>query len=73
MLAVEQTLELPIEIHDVAPDLAFGTILDLAREQGLTAYDAAYLHLAMRRGLPLATQDDALRDAAQRVGVALFE
>jgi len=35
-------------------------------------YDAAYLDLALRLGLPLATQDDALRTAASRVGVKIF-
>ena len=36
---------------------------------GLTAYDAAYLELAQRRRLPLATLDRALRDAATSAGV----
>ena len=51
--------------------IAFGSVLDLAREQRLTACDAAYLELAMREGLALATQDDALIAAAGRVGVPL--
>ena len=37
---------------------------DLAERHRLTAYDAAYLELAIRSGLPLATLDDALRRAA---------
>jgi predicted nucleic acid-binding protein len=49
-----------------------GPVLDLARAQGLSVYDAAYLHLAMREGLPLATLDDDLRAAASRVGVSLI-
>ena len=48
-------------------------ILDLAKEQGLTAYDATYLDLAMTENLPLATQDTDLRTAAVRVGVELVE
>jgi predicted nucleic acid-binding protein len=71
--AVELLLELPVSIHDTAADLALGPVLDLARTHGLSAYDAAYLELAMREGLPLATQDEALRAAAQRVGVPLME
>ena len=71
--AVEQTSELPISMHDVPGELAFGPVLELARAQGLSAYDAAYLELAMREGLPLATQDEALRAAAQRVGVPLVD
>lgn len=44
----------------------------LARERKLTIYDAAYLELALREGLPLATLDRALEKAAVAEGVALF-
>jgi predicted nucleic acid-binding protein len=47
-------------------------VLDLARGQRLSAYDAAYLELAMRLGIPLATKDRALSDAATRLGVAVL-
>lgn len=40
-----------------------------ARQQNLTAYDAAYLELALRRDLPLATLDDNLKRAAKDLGV----
>lgn len=46
-------------------------ILDLARSQNLTVYDAAYLELARRRGCPLATLDEKLAEAARKTGVAL--
>jgi len=46
--------------------------VSLARDHGVSAYDAAYLELAMRRGLPLATLDDKLKIAAQSVGVPLY-
>lgn len=42
-----------------------------ARATGLTAYDAAYLSLALREALPLATLDQALQAAARRAGVRL--
>ncbi len=42
----------------------------LAAEHGLTTYDAAYLELAIRRSLPLATLDAALLHAMARVGIA---
>ena len=71
--AVELLLELPISIHDVAAESVLGPVLDLARAHGLSAYDAVYLELAMREGLPLATQDEALRAATQRVGVPLLD
>jgi len=44
----------------------------LARQHGLTPYDAAYLDLAMRRSLPLATRDAALIRAASLEGVAVL-
>lgn len=45
---------------------------ELALAHGLTAYDAAYLALALAEGLPLATLDRRLRDAAQAEGVAVL-
>jgi predicted nucleic acid-binding protein len=45
------------------------TLDDVAARHGLSAYDAAYLELALRRGLALATQDDALIAAMTRAGV----
>jgi len=47
-------------------------VLALARRHGLTSYDACYLELAIRLGLPLATTDRRLRDAATDAGVALL-
>jgi predicted nucleic acid-binding protein len=47
-------------------------VLPVARTYGLSAYDAAYLELALRHGAPLATLDDKLEDAARRAGVGLF-
>ncbi len=58
---------LGIETDD-APSRTLGPVLDLAREQGLTVYDATYLDLALRRRLPLATHDAALIRAAQALG-----
>ncbi len=43
-----------------------------AREVQLTVYDASYVRLAERRGLPLATLDKDMQRAAKRVGVALL-
>lgn len=60
---------LPIETDTEAEGRAFGEILGLARAQSLTTYDAAYLELAMRRGVELATRDKALMRAARRVEV----
>jgi len=71
--AAELFLELPISIQEMPTDSALGPVLDLARAHGITAYDAAYLELAMREGLPIATQDKALRTAAEQVGVLLVD
>jgi predicted nucleic acid-binding protein len=48
-----------------------GGVLTLARRHRLTVYNAAYLELALREALPLATLDQGLADAAQAEGVAL--
>jgi predicted nucleic acid-binding protein len=63
--------------YDIAIDqetdgFAWTTTLQLADRFGLTLYDAAYLELAQRRHLPLATLDQQLRAAAMAVGVALL-
>jgi len=47
-------------------------LMRLARQSGLSAYDASYLELAIRHAVPLATRDRALRLAAERIGVAMF-
>lgn len=49
-----------------------GAVMDLARRHRLTAYDALYLELALRRALPLATLDRALGAAAEAEDVALI-
>lgn len=51
---------------------ALAGTLQLARRYKLSSYDASYLELAMREGLPLATLDEDLLRAAKRVGVAVF-
>ncbi len=67
---LELIADLPIVTDDETPTRALREVLTLARAEGLTTYDAAYLELAMRKGLPLATKDRTLRDAAKRAGVA---
>jgi predicted nucleic acid-binding protein len=60
---------LPIDIDVTAPNPA--QILDLALRHDLTAYDAMYLDLALRRALPVATRDLVLADAARAAGVGV--
>jgi predicted nucleic acid-binding protein len=63
---------LPIEVEVVDLRLALGEVAEIARSLELTAYDAAYLALAARRGLALASVDDRLRRAATTAGVPLI-
>jgi len=62
---------LPITTDSETTARAWREILALARAQGLTTYDAAYLELAIRRGLPLQTKDEALIGAAERCNVTV--
>ncbi len=64
---------LPIRIDGRTAELAMHEALQLAREHRLSAYDAAYLELAMREGIPIATQDKALLAAATTAGVTIFK
>jgi predicted nucleic acid-binding protein len=57
---------------DIDNHLDSAMILDLSRRLGRTVYDCAYLALAMRQHLPLATLDTALQAAAAAVGVPLL-
>ncbi|MGB8701305.1 MAG: type II toxin-antitoxin system VapC family toxin [Thermosynechococcaceae cyanobacterium] len=63
---------LPIFTDEVSPHQSMTATLSLARSHGLSAYDAAYLELALREGLALATLDKRLELAAQGCGVILF-
>jgi len=72
MRFVEILGELPIIVDQETSDRALGEILTVGREQGLSSYDAAYLELAMREGIELATRDKTLRKAARRCGVKLL-
>jgi predicted nucleic acid-binding protein len=59
-------------IDDDGPRLALHRIWEVADEFALAIYDAVYLELAQRKGLPLASRDAALRSAAEKCGVPLL-
>ena len=63
---------LPISVDALTDRQAWGATLHLSERHRLTLYDAAYLELALRRGLPLASLDAELRRAAQAEGVAVL-
>ena len=56
-------------VYDAEP--AREEVLRLAIEHGLSVHDAFYLEIAVRRGLPLASNDRTLRRAAEAEGIAL--
>jgi predicted nucleic acid-binding protein len=62
-----------LDVYDIEVDsetmaLAWSKTLGIAESFGLSVYDASYLELALRRGLPLATLDRSLRAAIQKAG-----
>ncbi len=78
-LTVEQTgvmldllSRLPIRLAAPLPAPEWAALVALARGRDLTAHDAAYLDLALRSGLPLASTDLRLRAAATALGVPVL-
>jgi len=63
---------LPIQVDAETDRQAWGPTARLSERYRLTSYDAAYLELALRLGLPLASLDSELRLAAQTEGVPLL-
>jgi predicted nucleic acid-binding protein len=70
--ALTDLAELPIRLDAETDQHAWGATTWLASRHRLTTYDAAYLELARRRDLPLATLDRDLRSAAAAEGVQLL-
>jgi predicted nucleic acid-binding protein len=70
---LEMLSEAPIAADAGTYSAALSDTLHLARRYRLSAYDAAYLELALRAGLPLATLDAELLAAARAAGVKRFE
>ena len=69
---VELLRELTFVMDSQGVAESVSNILPLGREHGLSAYDAAYLDVAMRHGAPLATLDGGLRKAGRKAGVEIF-
>ena len=67
----ELLASLPIHLAETHTRQLWGGAVAVARNHGLSVYDGAYLDLAMRKGLPLATLDNALKNAAGTVGVEI--
>ena len=71
-LALGDLALLDISIDQDTDKYAWSSILHLADRFRLTLYDAAYLELAQRRSLPLASLDEKLRAAARGLDVLLI-
>ncbi len=69
---LQNLAQLDIRVEPAGQPIERRALLSLTRRYGLTAYDAAYLELAKRKSLPLATFDRDLIDAAPQVGVTLM-
>ncbi len=68
---VDTIAALPIELDSgLAPSPR--QLLELAMRYNLSSYDAAYLELAMRHGIPIACQDAKLKEAALQAGVVVL-
>lgn len=63
--------KLPIIVADDRPETRMSELLALSRINNLSSYDASYLQLAIKYGLPLATLDKRLREAAKSVEVPI--
>ena len=66
---LEMLEDVDIEVDSATFAHALSDTLQLARRYKLSAYDASYLELALRLGIPLATLDEDLQKAAKKAGV----
>ena len=67
-----QLENLPITVDTLTANQVFGHTISLANAYRLSSYDAAYLELALREGLPLATLDKDLLKAARRSDIEIY-
>ena len=70
---LDDLAKLPIVLEPSPAGVVFDSIQQLSRQHDLTAYDAAYLNLALEGGLSLATLDDALMRACKKARVGLVK
>jgi predicted nucleic acid-binding protein len=64
--------QLPIEVEPSDTDTIFHETISLARQYMLSSYDASYIELAIRKGLPIATQDKAIIRAAKKIQIEII-
>jgi predicted nucleic acid-binding protein len=71
-LALQILSELNPTVDEEGGGTVFGRVSEIAEKHGLSVYDATYLEIALRRKLPLASLDHALRTAAKRCSVKVL-
>ena len=64
--------QLPIEVEPSDTDTIFHETISLARQYMLSSYDASYIELAIRKGLPIATQEKAIIRAAKKIQIEII-
>lgn len=69
---ISQLENLPLYVDPLTASHSFSRTMTLARAYKLSSYDAAYLELAIREGLAIATLDGGLIKAAKKAGVDLY-
>jgi predicted nucleic acid-binding protein len=69
---ISQLESLPLHVDPLTANQSFSRTMALARAYKLGSYDAAYLELAVREGLPIATLDKGLIKAAKKADVVVF-
>ena len=62
---------LAIVMDESPPNHLMDDVLSIGRQYALSSYDACYLELALRKGVPLATLDERLRATAIQVGLSI--
>ena len=70
---ISQLEKLPIHVDPLTSHQSFNRTMALCRIYNLSSYDAAYLELAIREGLPIATLDKDLRKAAKKADVSIYK
>jgi len=69
---ISQLENLPLHVDPLTSHQSFNRTMALSRIYKLSSYDAAYLELAIREGIPLATLDKGLGKAAKKADVELY-
>jgi predicted nucleic acid-binding protein len=69
---LELISSLPLSVEQESPQRILSEIVSLARQLGVSTYDASYLDLAMRMELPISTLDASMRKAARKLKIRAY-